>query len=119
MSGERALRQLGDDRGSAAAELALALPAVLLTLLFGVGALTAAAQQVRLQDAAADAARLLGRGQSTASAVQAVAASGTLARFTTSHRDQLVCVTAHGSVAVNDLISLPLQATSCALEGGM
>ena len=54
------------ERGSVAAELALAIPAVVLTLLLGVGALGAAAQQVALQDATADAARLLGRGESVA-----------------------------------------------------
>ncbi|WP_181800730.1 TadE/TadG family type IV pilus assembly protein, partial [Microbacterium sp. H6] len=49
-----------DERGSAAAELALALPAVVLALLLGAGALGAASRQVALQDASADAARLLG-----------------------------------------------------------
>ena len=50
-------RGLGDDRGSVVAEFAVALPAVVLVVLLGVGALGASATQVRLQDAAADAAR--------------------------------------------------------------
>ena len=57
--------RFGGDRGSVAAELAFALPAVVLALLLGAGALGAAARQVSLQDAAADAARLLGRGKQT------------------------------------------------------
>ena len=46
--------RLGDDRGSVVAEFAVALPAVLVVLLVGVGALAAASRQVRLQDAVAD-----------------------------------------------------------------
>ena len=61
-------RGLGDDRGSVVAEFAVALPAVALVLLLGAGALGACAQQVRLQDAAADAARLVARGESDARA---------------------------------------------------
>ncbi|MFT4157172.1 MAG: TadE/TadG family type IV pilus assembly protein, partial [Microbacterium sp.] len=55
--------RIGDDRGAVAAELAIALPAVVLTLLLGAGALGTAARQVALQDAAADAARLIARGE--------------------------------------------------------
>jgi Flp pilus assembly protein TadG len=56
-------RGLGDDRGSVVAEFAIALPAVALVLLLGAGSLGACARQVRLQDAAADAARLVARGE--------------------------------------------------------
>ena len=56
-------RGLGDDRGSVVAEFAVALPAVALVVLLGAGALGACARQVRLQDAAADAARLAARGE--------------------------------------------------------
>ncbi|WP_309103554.1 TadE family type IV pilus minor pilin [Microbacterium sp.] len=109
----------GDDRGSVAAELALALPAVALTLLLGAGALGAASRQVALQDAVADAARLLGRGESLAAADAAVAASVGGARMSSGHRGDLVCVTAQLDVAVGGFIRLPLQASSCALDGGL
>ncbi|NNH05284.1 hypothetical protein HLA99_15670, partial [Microbacterium ulmi] len=56
------MRPLGE-RGSATAEFAIALPAVGLVLLLGAGALAAGATTVRLQDAAADAARLAARGE--------------------------------------------------------
>ena len=59
-------RGLGDDRGSVVAEFAVALPAVALVLLLGAGSLGACARQVRLQDATADAARLVARGESEA-----------------------------------------------------
>lgn len=107
-----------DDRGGVAAELAVALPAVLLVLMLGVGALGAASRQVALQDAVADAARLLGRGEDTAAAVRVVdrAVPGARASFTAS--DGLVCTTATVRVSVGAVIGFPLRASSCALGGG-
>jgi len=106
------------ERGSAAAELALALPAVVFTLLLGVGALAAASQQVALQDATADAARLLGRGESVAAAHAAVAASVSDARVSNEVRGDLTCVSASIEATLGRLISIPLTASSCALNGG-
>lgn len=56
------------ERGSATAEFAVAFPAVLGVLALLLGGVQLSALQVRAQDAAADAARGLGRGDS-ASAV--------------------------------------------------
>jgi len=111
-------RRLGDD-GSVAAELAVALPAVLLALALGVGALTAAAQQVALQDSAADAARLLSRGESTARAAGVVASAVGGARMSTRSAGDLICATATAEFRVGRLISVPLRAASCALAGGL
>lgn len=108
-----------NQRGSVAAELALALPAVLLALLLGVGALGAAARQVTLQDAAADAARLLGRGEGMDRARSVVAAGVPDAAVTSSERGELVCVTAASRFQVGRIVSVPLRATSCALTGGL
>ncbi|GAA3941594.1 TadE family type IV pilus minor pilin [Microbacterium soli] len=107
------------ERGSVVAELAIALPAVLLTLLLGVGALHTAATQVALQDAAADAARLLGRGEGADRAAGVVRASVDGARMSASDADDLVCVTASARVGVGRLISIPLRMRSCALRGGL
>jgi len=106
------------ERGSAAAELALALPAVVLTLLLGVGALAAASQQVALQDATADAARLLGRGESVAAAYATVTASISDARVSNEVRGDLTCVSASVEAKVGHIINIPLTASSCALGGG-
>jgi len=114
----RAPAALRGERGSVAAELAVALPAVLLALLLGVGALGAAATQVALQDAAADAARLLGRGESAARAAAAVAAVEG-ATMTSRGVADLVCVTASVQTRIGRLISIPLSAGSCALAGGL
>ena len=110
---------LGDDRGSVAAELAVALPAALIAIAFGVGALSAAAIQVSLQDAAADSARLLGRGESPARAAGAVRDAVDGASSATRTAGDLVCVTASLEMRIGRLISVPLRASSCALAGGL
>jgi hypothetical protein len=61
---------LRSDEGSATAEFALAFPAVLGVVALLLGGVQVAGLQVRAQDAAADAARGLGRGDSTASVAQ-------------------------------------------------
>ncbi|MFG6403628.1 TadE family type IV pilus minor pilin [Microbacterium sp. P04] len=108
-------RQLGE-RGSVAAEFAVVLPAIVLVVLFGVGALSAGARQVRLQDAAADAARLVSRGEDPGRAHALVAAVGATASIEL--RGDLVCVLARAPAPV--ALPLPdLTASSCALAGGL
>jgi Flp pilus assembly protein TadG len=62
-----------DDRGTATAELAVVLPAVVLLAAFGVWAVAAAAAQLRCVDAAGTGARALARGETTAAVSRAVA----------------------------------------------
>lgn len=107
------------ERGSVAAEFALALPAVVLALLLGAGALGAAARQVALQDSAADAARVLGRGEDAAAAQRVASAAVPGASLSTRSSDDLVCVTASSDAAVAGFIHIPLRASSCALHGGL
>jgi len=114
----RARRVFGGDRGSVAAELAVALPIVLVTALLGVGALTAAARQVALQDAAADAARLLGRGEGAAAASAVVSQAVDGAAFSHERRGDLACATASLDLAIGRFVTVPLRASSCALDGG-
>lgn len=107
------------DRGSVSAELALALPAVVLAFLLGAGALGAASRQVALQDASADAARLLGRGEGQDAAERVVHAAVSGAGMSSSLSGDLVCVTASIDASIGPLIRMPLRATSCALDGGL
>ncbi|TDN92110.1 TadE family type IV pilus minor pilin [Microbacterium sp. BK668] len=108
--------RLGGERGSVVAEFAVALPAVALVLLFGLGALSAGARQVRLQDAAADAARLVARGEPDAAAGAVVSRAVPGATAAVHPAGDLVCVTATASAGV---AALELSATSCALGGGL
>lgn len=109
-------RGLGDDRGSVVAEFAVALPAVAVVLLLASGALGACAQQVRLQDAVADAARLVARGEPDARAHAVVAGAVAGAGVAIDRRGDLVCVTASSTTTP---LPLTLRATGCALDGGL
>jgi Flp pilus assembly protein TadG len=103
------------DRGSVTAEFAVALPAIVLVLALGVGVLAACGRQVRLQDAAADAARLVARGEPEARALALLPGAVDGASATVVHRGDLVCVDA----AAPARLPIPeLRAASCALAGG-
>src|SRR4051812_35337728 len=108
--------QLGDDRGSVVAEFAVALPAVVLVLALAAGALGSGIRQIRLQDAAADAARLAARGETSGRAlgVLADAVPGATAEIT--QPGDLVCVAASAPAGLG---ILTVHASSCALAGGL
>lgn len=107
-------RRLGDDRGSVVAEFAVALPAVVIVLMLGAGVLASGARHVRLQDAAADAARLAARGEDEARVRAAVTGSVRGASVSVEPRGDLICVTASAAAS----LPVRLSATSCALAGG-
>lgn len=107
----------GGDRGSVTAEFAVVLPAICLVLLLGAGTLGACARQVRLQDGAADAARLVARGETVARAQGAVGAAASGAVTSIEYRDDLVCVNASAPSGM-PLLAVQLTARSCALAGG-
>ncbi|WP_347976286.1 TadE family type IV pilus minor pilin [Microbacterium sp. ProA8] len=113
-SADKRLRR-GADTGAVVAEFAVALPAIALVLVLGVGALAGAARQVRLQDAVADAARLSARGESDQRARDAVSASVAGASVEIAPRGDLVCVSASASA----LFGFQIRATGCALGGGL
>jgi hypothetical protein len=108
-----------DEAGSAAAEFAVALPAVALVLGLCVSGVAVSAQQVRLQDAAADAARVLGRGESAVVAAAHAGGGITGVQLESWVSGELVCARlsapAAGPIGAT---GLRLQATSCALDGG-
>lgn len=107
----------GGEEGSVVAELALSLPAVVLTVLLGVGALGAGATQVALQDAASDAARLVSRGESADRVNAVVAAAAHGASPAIDRPDGLVCVTVSADARAGPF-TVPLSGRACALDGG-
>lgn len=105
------------DRGSVSAEFAVAVPAIVLLIALAISALGAGSVKVRLQDAAADAARLAARGEGSRAAGHVSAAvSGARAAIAT--RGELVCVNASTEVRVA-IFTVPIWAESCALDGGL
>jgi hypothetical protein len=93
------------------------LPAVALVLALGVGAVQLGAIQVRLTDAAADAARLVGRGESESTAAERVASAHQGATMSISRPGALVCVTSRATPTSALLGALfVIEAKGCALD---
>mgnify|MGYP006891164735 CR=1 FL=1 len=105
------------DLGSVTAEVAVAVPTVVVVLAACLGGIAASAVQLRAQDAAADAARVLARGDSAAMAQQHVSGAVGGAGLRVDRTGDLVCatVTAHPRLLG---VPIALAARSCALDGG-
>jgi hypothetical protein len=110
-------RGLRADRGSATAEFALAFPAVLGVVALLLGGVQVAALQLRAQDAAADAARGLGRGDSAAAVAGRLERQVPGAGLSSWADGDLRCVRVEvaptGAVA---LLGLRARAGACALD---
>jgi Flp pilus assembly protein TadG len=92
-------RQRGDpgarpfaDRGAAAAELAVVLPAVVLVLGLCLGAVQTVGQQVMLTSAAEEAARSLGRGEDAGTAAARIEGAAAGAAMSVDRSGHAVCV---------------------------
>jgi hypothetical protein len=90
------------------------LPAVVLLLGCALGAMGLGAEQLRLQGAAFDAARLLGRGDPGArDGVRSVDPS---ARLDIRASDGIVCADVTAPVAIGVFVGIELKASACALH---
>lgn len=102
------------------AEFAITLPAIVVLLGIVLGSAAVGAQHVQAQDAAADAARLLGRGDT---ADTALALAGRIlpgASINIERGEDLVCVTLR--VPARVILSLPIievRGRACALDDGL
>ena len=110
----------GSERGSVTAEFAAVIPAVILVLAAALGCMQVAGEQLRLQDATADAARSLARGDGSGHASGRLHKAVAGATFSVQHRGDLLCVTARArsSAGAGLLSLLTVRATACALDGG-
>lgn len=108
------------DHGSVTAEFAAVVPAVLLVLAVCLGGVQIVGQQLRLTDAAADAARSLARGDSTAVAAARVHQGVGTTRMSTENSGEFVCVRLTSAAAFGPAASVgfTVAARGCALEGG-
>ena len=118
----RAIRRhaLGpDERGSAVAEFAVAMPAVVMVLAVMLGGVQVAALQLRAQDAAADAARSWARGEGGGEVSGRLSRQVPGAAVVRSSRGDMVCATVtvrpRGALARFGVVT---SSTSCALSGG-
>jgi hypothetical protein len=96
------------------AEFAAAIPAVVLVLACALGAIELGGEQLRLQGATFDAARLLGRGDPGAQErVRLVAPNG---KLTTRTSGALICADATAPAALGILSGIMVRASACALD---
>lgn len=107
------------EAGSVTAEFAVLVPAVLLVLGFALGCLGVVAQQVRVTDAAAGAARSVGRGDSMGVASARVAAWIGAAQVGSWREGEFVCVSVQQAPGFAPVAAAGLRvaARSCALAG--
>jgi len=98
------------EAGTVTAELAVAVPAVLLVLAACLGGLRVGVERIRVVDAAAEASRLAARGDDPSRPVAAIGA----AAGSPSRSGDTVCVTVRAEVPLLGL-PVPVAATACAL----
>ena len=114
-----AAESAANDRGSAVAEFAVAMPAVLLVLATALDGVQLAGLQLQAQDAAADAARSYARGETAGLVAARLQWQVPGASVVRSVRGDLVCarvaVTPSGPVA---RLGVTAVGMSCALAGG-
>ena len=94
------------------------MPAVIVVLVAALAGIGVAALQVRAQDAAADAARILGRGEGGGSVAAHLGAQLPGASWSSSERDGMVCVRVSVTGAGPAAVFGQVGATSCALDDG-
>jgi len=118
---ERGTAAEQNELGSAAAEFAVAIPAVVLVLACCLSAIQVASQQVRLTDAAADAARTLARGDPVGVATARVHRIDASAVLNTSTTGDFVCVQLSSPAGFGPaaLAGVRVRASGCALAGGV
>lgn len=107
---------MASQRGSATAEFAIALPATMLIILVMSAMVGAQGKQILLQDAAADAARLIARDDDIARAEASIITAVAGATMQIDFVDRSVCVTAAAPAIV--MVPITLSAQACALAGG-
>ena len=108
-----------DQAGSVTAEFATVIPAVVLVLACCLGGVRLATDHLVLQDAAADAARIVARGEGLADATERTRRMFPQATASREDSGDLICVTLQSPAALSGLLrSTTLTASSCALAGG-
>lgn len=107
----------GRDRGAVTAETAIAIPAVVLVLVASLQGVGAATILLRAQDAAADAARSLARGDPAGAASAQTAAALPGGALRSDRSGEIVCATVSARPRIL-AIPIALDARSCALDGG-
>ncbi len=113
--------QLRSEKGGVTAEFAAALPAVVLVLGCCLGAVQIVGEHIRLTDAAADASRALSRGDDDQRVRALVGELVPGASLAVTRRGEFVCARVGSIAGAGSLgaLGVPIDASSCALAGGL
>lgn len=111
------MRIRGDERGSVTAEFAVIVPAVVMIVVLTVATLAGASRAIRLEQAAAQAARLASRGEDDSRIRAVLAQVGGGATVRVYDDGDLVCAAAQASAPV-PLPLPPMRAVACAAGEG-
>jgi hypothetical protein len=105
------------DEGAVTAEVAVAMPTVVLLLITCLSGVAMTTTLHRAHDAAAGSARLLARGETVTRAAEHARTVLTGAHLSVERSGDLICsrVTAHAPLAGH---AVAVTARACALEGG-
>lgn len=109
----------GGQVGGVTAEFAAAMPAVILVIAGCLGALSVLGDHVRLVDAAADAARALSRGEEEQRVEGIVGQLVPGASLVVTHRGEFVCARLATTRLNPPALGIRIDASSCALAGGL
>lgn len=111
-------RAAAGDRGAAAAELAVVLPAVILVLGLCMGAVQTVGQQVEMTSAAQEAARSLGRGEDESRAGERIDGAARGASMAVDRQGHAVCVrlTARSRFLPAGAAGMRITARGCAWQ---
>lgn len=101
-----------------AAEFAVTLPAVVLVVVLAAGALGVQSQRILLQDAVADASRLIAREDDPGAAAAHIARVVPGAAMSVAADGATVCVTGTFTARLVGGLAVDVAATSCALGDG-
>lgn len=110
----RRCRPGAHDRGAITAEIAVALPTIVVVLAACIGGVGATTTLLAASDAAADAARFIARGEAPSTASAHVRAVLPGASLRAERRGDLVCGVVEVAPRVLG-VAVPLSARSCAL----
>ena len=117
---DRTFALLRGDEGMVVAEFAITLPAVVRLLAVVLGSAGVGAQHVQVQDAAANAARMLGRGEPASAALALATRVVRAPSLDIDRAEGLVCVTLRAPARI--IVTLPVvqvRGYACALDDGL
>jgi hypothetical protein len=107
------------ERGSITAELAIAMPSVVLVLAVALGCFGLQIERLKLVASAASFARSLGRGDSEQNIRDLARETNSNLKLDFEYLEDFLCVTLSKNFAISSLPSIEVSERQCARKGGL